>query len=75
MNILLAQYAIRANVKELQVNFREGGQAVQVCEALTNGDNLDIQWFNQRKQVKNSNNNNNNKGFKKLLILFLLNFN
>jgi hypothetical protein len=39
-------------VKNKLIRFRLGDQIVQECNALTNGDNIQFEWYNPRRQVK-----------------------
>lgn len=44
-------YAIRSNLREPFIQFRSGDSVTQECNAMTNGDNLEIEWYSPRKQV------------------------
>lgn len=44
-------YAIRVNVQKSSVRFRLGDSVDQTCDVITNGDSLEIEWYNQRGQL------------------------
>lgn len=46
------KYAVRAYVQETTIRFRNGQTVEQECNAMTNGNNMEIEWYNQRQQVR-----------------------
>ena len=47
----LDKYAVRASVENPSVKFKSGGSVEQTCSALTNGNSLEIEWYNPRGQL------------------------
>lgn len=46
------KYAIRAYVEQPVIRFKNGQNVEQICTGMTNGNNLEIEWYNQRQQVR-----------------------
>ena len=44
-------YSVRVYIDKTRVELKYGGNDVITCEAITNGNNLEIQWFNPKGQV------------------------
>ena len=47
----LDKYAVRASVNNPSAKFKSGGSIEQTCNALTNGNSLEIEWYNPRGQL------------------------
>ncbi|CAF0767900.1 unnamed protein product [Brachionus calyciflorus] len=43
-------YAIRAYVRDQTIEYKSGDNVEQECDAMTNGNSLEIKWFDPRKQ-------------------------
>ena len=49
-------YAVRANIERTSVNFRTGELIEQECTGQTNGESLEIEWYDQRgRSIRNDN--------------------
>lgn len=47
-------YAVRAYVSKSELKLRHGSSDENTCTGMTNGDSMEIKWFNSRGQVSHS---------------------
>ena len=55
MNLFKDDYEIRTYIEKSNIDFKDGETHEQVCTAMTNGPDLEIEWYNKYGQLLRSN--------------------
>ncbi len=51
MKMTSDEFAIRTHIEQITIHFRHGQMVEQQCTGLTNGESIDLEWYDLRGQV------------------------